>query len=61
MKLKRFTVDLAPDVHDKFRRKAFDYDLPMTEAGRRLIRLWIEDKIDISRESPIRRPRKTAP
>jgi len=61
MELKRFTVDLEPDVHDKFRRKAFDYDLPMTEAGRRLILLWIEDKIDISREPPVRKPHQTAP
>ena len=58
---KRYTTDLEPDLHNKFRHKALDYDMPLAEVGRRLIRLWVEGKIDISHEPYIRYPRETAP
>jgi hypothetical protein len=48
----RFTVDLTKSLYRRFKQKAFDHELPMTEVARRLIQAWLDGEVSIEEEPP---------
>ena len=51
--LKRLTVDIEPELHDRFRYKALDYDLHLTDVLRQLIITWLDGRVTIQSNRPI--------
>jgi hypothetical protein len=58
MEIKRLTVNLSKETHNKVKIKATENGVTISDAMRRLISLWLNDKVSIA---PQDEPRKTAP
>jgi len=58
---KRFTVDLKTEDHNELKYKSARKGLTMTYVIRKLVSLWINDKIPKDWIEESDEPRKTAP
>jgi len=57
---KRLTVDVDPETHDRFRYKALDYNLHLTDVLRQLIVAWLDDRITIQSNRPVTTSKDTS-